>query len=176
MKIGIITLPLHNNYGGILQAYALQETLQRQGHHAIVIDRSRFINLRPTVKLYNYCKRIIKKILFDRTTVIRWDKEYNKQAELISVNTYPFIQKYIKRFEAKNDYSNIAKEDFDAFIVGSDQVWRPIYFGTDIISNAYLSFAKDWDVKRISYAASFGTEDWEFTATKNAAWHVFFHY
>lgn len=33
MKIGIITLPLHTNYGGILQAYALQTILERMGHH-----------------------------------------------------------------------------------------------------------------------------------------------
>lgn len=32
MKIAIITLPLHTNYGGILQAYALQTVLQRMGH------------------------------------------------------------------------------------------------------------------------------------------------
>lgn len=32
MRIGILTLPLHNNYGGILQAYALQTVLERMGH------------------------------------------------------------------------------------------------------------------------------------------------
>ena len=32
MKIGILTLPLHTNYGGILQAWALQTVLQRMGH------------------------------------------------------------------------------------------------------------------------------------------------
>lgn len=32
LKIGILTLPLHTNYGGILQAYALQTVLERMGH------------------------------------------------------------------------------------------------------------------------------------------------
>ena len=32
MRIGILTLPLHTNYGGILQAYALQTVLERMGH------------------------------------------------------------------------------------------------------------------------------------------------
>lgn len=32
MKIAIVTLPLHTNYGGILQAYALQTVLQQMGH------------------------------------------------------------------------------------------------------------------------------------------------
>lgn len=31
MRIGILTLPLHTNYGGILQAYALQTALERMG-------------------------------------------------------------------------------------------------------------------------------------------------
>ena len=39
MRIGILTLPLHTNYGGILQAYALQTVLERMGHEAVVIDK-----------------------------------------------------------------------------------------------------------------------------------------
>lgn len=38
MKIGIVTLPFHTNYGGILQAYALQKTLERLGHDAEMVD------------------------------------------------------------------------------------------------------------------------------------------
>ena len=38
MIIGILTLPLHTNYGGILQAYALQTVLERMGHEVVVID------------------------------------------------------------------------------------------------------------------------------------------
>lgn len=36
MRIGILTLPLHTNYGGILQAYALQTVLERMGHEVVV--------------------------------------------------------------------------------------------------------------------------------------------
>ena len=39
MKIGILTLPLHTNYGGILQAYALQTFLERMGHEVVVFDK-----------------------------------------------------------------------------------------------------------------------------------------
>ena len=34
MKVGIVTLPLHTNYGGILQAWALQTALERMGHES----------------------------------------------------------------------------------------------------------------------------------------------
>ena len=41
MKIAILTLPLHTNYGGILQGYALQTILERRGHDVYVIGRKR---------------------------------------------------------------------------------------------------------------------------------------
>ena len=37
MKIAIVTLPLHSNYGGILQAYALQTILQKMGHDVLFV-------------------------------------------------------------------------------------------------------------------------------------------
>ena len=39
MKIGIITQPLATNYGGLLQNYALQESLRRLGHTPITINQ-----------------------------------------------------------------------------------------------------------------------------------------
>ncbi|MEE1226669.1 MAG: polysaccharide pyruvyl transferase family protein [Bacteroidales bacterium] len=170
MKIGILTLCLHNNYGGILQAYALQKVLQQMGHDVTLIDKSRFIKL-PLFsfsRYYLYFKRLILKIISDRSLPVRWDKKRNDDMAIMSTNTYPFILKNIKRIEANNNYSNIKQDDFDAFVVGSDQVWRPKYFGQAIIPCAYLSFAKEWNVKRISYAASFGTEDWEYTEEQTA--------
>lgn len=170
MKIGILTLRLHNNYGGILQAYALQKVLQQMGHDVTLIDKSRFIKL-PFFSFSRYSlyfKRLILKITSDRSLPVRWDKKLNEDMAIMSTNTYPFILKNIKRIEANNNYSNIKQDDFDAFVVGSDQVWRPKYFGQTIIPRAYLSFAKEWNVKRISYAASFGTEDWEYTEEQTA--------
>ena len=38
MKIGILTLPPRENYGGILQCYALQTILERMGHKVTIID------------------------------------------------------------------------------------------------------------------------------------------
>ncbi len=165
MKIGILTLPLHNNYGGILQAYALQIVLKRMGHDAMVIDKSREIKL-PILsfsRYFLYFKLLAHKVLVDRNTTIFWDRKHNREYKVMSTYTLPFIQKYIKRFVTSRDYSNIKQGNFDVFVVGSDQVWRPKYFGQNIISNAFLSFAKDWNVKRISYAASFGTEEWEYS-------------
>lgn len=170
MKIGVLTLPLHNNFGGILQAYALQRILDRLGHNAILIDKSRYVSLGPWYKKYPiYIKRGINRYILGKDIIVKADVEQNRVPKAIAKYTEPFIEKYIKRVYTK-DFSNIGDTDFDAFIVGSDQIWRPQYFFTKI-ENAFLGFAKDWDVRRIAYAASFGTEEWEYTEeqTNNCA-------
>ena len=70
------------------------------------------------------------------------------------------MSKYIKR-QLVNKYSELNKNAFDTIIVGSDQVWRFKYWGRIEIKNAYLAFTKGWNIKRIAYAASFGTDEWE---------------
>ncbi len=162
MKIGVLALQLRYNFGGILQAYALQKTLKELGHNAVHIDQHRYVTLGAWYKKYPiYLKRALRKYLFGENLIVRADVAINNATNTISTHTEQFINKYINRIFTK-DFSNITKENFDAFIVGSDQVWRPKYFFSKI-ENAYLDFAKDWDIKRIAYAASFGTEDWEYT-------------
>ncbi|MBR5593129.1 MAG: polysaccharide pyruvyl transferase family protein [Bacteroidaceae bacterium] len=161
MKIGILTLPLHNNFGGILQAYALQRVLKNMEHKAILIDKSRYVSLGPWYKRYPiYIKNAILKHIMQQKVVVRPDVEINKTPKIIAQHTELFINKYIERIYTR-DFSDIKKNKFDAIIVGSDQIWRPKYFFSRI-ENAYLDFAKKWNIKRISYAASFGAEEWEY--------------
>ena len=156
MRIGILTLPLHTNYGGILQAYALQTVLEWMGHDVVVIDTP---NVKPSPSLMTLCKRIIKRLLGKHVGVI-YEWKHNKEYPIISQHTQPFVDKYIHR-KIVSSPTELQEKDFDAIVVGSDQIWRPKYYGK--IENAYLSFAKKWNIKRIAYAASFGTDDWEYT-------------
>lgn len=161
MRIGVLALQLRYNFGGILQAYALQKTLKKLGYDAVHIDQYRYVSIGPWYKRYPiYLKRTIRKFLFGENLIVRADVAINNATNTISTHTEQFINKHINRIFTK-DFSNITKENFDAFIVGSDQVWRPQYFFSKI-ENAYLDFAKEWDVKRIAYAASFGTDEWEY--------------
>lgn len=161
MKIGILTLPLHTNYGGILQAYALQTVLERMGHDVTLIDKG----WPPRYTFINYFKIVLKDVikkLLKRGEYQRWhwiffrNREINAEHEL----TLQFVSKYIKRKVIPNLYS-IKEGEYDGFVVGSDQIWREHHFRP--IENAFLDFAKDWSVKRVSYAASFGTDDWEYS-------------
>ncbi|MBQ4392660.1 MAG: polysaccharide pyruvyl transferase family protein [Prevotella sp.] len=163
MRIGVLTLPLHTNYGGILQAYALQTVLERMGHDVRVIDYDYLIP-RPTYwKLF---KRFVKTILGMQTLSVDYEKKLNEPEQIKRRYTQPFINKYIHRLPIKNIEEDLREEMFDCILVGSDQIWRPLYIeivlGTSI-PNAYLKFAERWNVKRIAYAASFGTDEWEYT-------------
>ncbi len=167
MRIAVLTLPLHNNFGGILQAYALLKVLKDLGHNVVLIDKSRTVSIGPWYRKYPiYIKRCIRKYILGQKITVRADVEQNKVNATIARHSDRFINKYIERIYTK-DFSNIIKQDFDAIIVGSDQIWRPKYFFS-AIENAYLEFAKDWDVKRIAYAASFGTDEWEYNEEQTA--------
>lgn len=170
MKIGIIALELRYNFGGILQAYALQKVLRNLGHDVIHVDKIMEVSLGPWYKKYPiYIKRSICKYILGKNIIIKADIEQNRISNAIAKNTDIFIEKYIRKIRIKN-FSNFKEEDFDIIIVGSDQVLRPKYFFSKI-ENAYLDFAKEWKIKRIAYAASFGTEEWEYTEeqTNNCA-------
>lgn len=161
MKIGVLTLQLHNNFGGILQAYALQRILEKLGHNAILIDKPRYVSLGPWYKKYPvYIKRGINRYILGKDIIVKADVEQNRVPKAIAKYIEPFIEKNIKRIYTK-DFSNIKERNFDVLIVGSDQIWRPQYFFSKI-ENAYFEFAKDWNVRRIAYATSFGTEEWEY--------------
>lgn len=162
MKIGILTLPLHTNYGGILQAYALQTVLERMGHEVHIIEKEkRPLSVSIGMMPFTYGRRIIKN-LFGKKYPIFYEQKYNRELPIVREHTNRFIEKYIHLIKYKS-FGDIKEYEYDAIVVGSDQVWRPKYFGKKQIEQAYLKFAEDWKIKRIAYATSFGTDEWKYT-------------
>lgn len=166
MKIGILTLPLHTNYGGILQAYALQTVLERMGHEVVVFDTPNKATY-PPLWILPLClgKRILLKCMGRGIRVFQeWHS--NKVRSIVAREIQQFVDNKIHR-KVITKFSSLDANDYDAIVVGSDQVWRMIYFvyfwRMQPMENAFLDFAKEWNIKRISYAASFGTENWEYT-------------
>lgn len=175
MKIGILTQPLHSNYGGLLQAWALQRTLVKMGHEAIIINRVYNPNLHKKPLLYRTLARIKNELLIaagKRRRYLRVTDELKNLSEenvrKFRESRYKGISPNIRTNEELVEY--VLKENFDAYVVGSDQVWRPCY--SPNLMTYFLDFAKNNDkVKKIAYAASFGVDNWEFTKkkTKEAA-------
>ena len=176
MKIAILTLPLHTNYGGILQAYALQTVLQRMGHEVELIQKDFNEN---SIKYWSsYCinvtKKIIKKLFIDWNTSLYLVSPRKKKA--LRQNTDFFIKNNIN-LRLIHSLLEIGPEDYKALIVGSDQVWRRIYFDPHYkslmfstnIEDAFLKFAETWNIKRIAYAASFGVDRWEYSLNETIA-------
>lgn len=167
MRIAIITLPLHGNYGGILQNYALQTVLKRMGHTVETVAFPRELKQPLWRKPLAYGKRFIKKFVFRKNVHIFYEQWYNATQPLLLRNVWKFVDNQIVT-RTVSRFTNIHEGDYDAFVVGSDQIWRPIY-SYKPITDAYLSFAKDWkDVRRIAYAISFGTAEWEYTPGQTA--------
>lgn len=164
MKIAIVSLVLHTNYGGILQSYALQTVLERMGHEVEVLRK-------PAVKWpskykFPFCiaKRLVKRLIDGKTPVF-YEKNKERQLAFVRKNTELFINKYI-HVRYIDSFKDIKEGEYDAFVVGSDQVWRPRYFTKQwgaTIDNAFLTFTKGWNIKRMAYAASFGVDECEYS-------------
>lgn len=169
MKVGILTQPLTNNYGGLLQAYALQTTLERMGHEVVILNRP--MPFVPDVANDAFVSSVIRMIkncvkFLMHKPLIRVYHELLPQQDIVANRlTEVFIVTYHHKSPDFSTSESLAaychKQGFEAYIVGSDQCWRPLY--SPCLPNYFLDFAKDWDVKRLSYAASFGVSHWEYS-------------
>ena len=150
MKIGILTLHSQVNYGGVLQAYALQEVLKGLGHDVVVIDRwmdeynATLRGITASRSISGWVKFIGRALLGfgDGADYIRHVRTAKILPSLLKLTPYHFYHWE----DAPNDLG------VDVIIVGSDQVWNPSLQGRELpylLENAPL-------VPAISYAASFG--------------------
>lgn len=140
MKIGVLTLPLKGNYGGVLQAFALVEFLKINGHDAYLVDRQWDAREKKTLVYY------IQKFIFH---------------DIIIKNVKNFCNEWINpktnKIDTQQGMKSLESQNFDAFVVGSDQVWRIEHTG-GVKNNYFLDFVTNSAVKKIAYAASFGKD------------------
>ena len=155
MKIAMLTLPLNLNYGGILQCYALQTVLERMGHEVQVLTRPQYGRSYYIIYPLAVCKRLLKRFILGKKVDI-----FKAPHQIIRQHTDRFIHQYIHQYIQREWTAKIASH-FDAIVVGSDQVWRPLYYQP--IEEAFLSFLGDAKIKRVAYAASFGVDHCEYT-------------
>lgn len=162
MRVALLTLPLIYNYGGILQAYALQKKINDLGAECTLMD----VDLpvypyyrRPLTVLNRCLLRLLKKSKCE--IIPYW---MNKRTErIISQNTRKFVEEKIKNKTTLLSSPRKIKEEFDTYIVGSDQVWRR---SISLKIEDYLFGFIKGDKRLCSYAASFGVDYWEFNNKK----------
>lgn len=145
-KIGILTFHKSINYGSVLQAYALQKTINKLGYETEIIDY--------TPNNYGYMYSLFRKIkCID-------DIKYN----LGNLQYYALLKRRKRCFEEfRKKYLILSEEEYrcgdslerlnclyNGIVCGSDQIWNPKAKDADV--NFYLPFP--FDGRKISYAVS----------------------
>lgn len=156
MKIGILTQHFLLNYGGIIQNFALQQVLLKLGHDPLTFEHDTCYS--RTRWFLRSAKHVLKNHSLKGLPVYP-----TYQGRIGNKNFIKFVLKNIRSVTV-NDFTPdlTQKYGLDAYVVGSDQVWRPAFNLGPRLGNMFLDFAGD-DVKKISYAASFGCKEWEYT-------------
>ncbi len=151
MKIGILTYHYAHNYGAILQCYALQYALKKDGHEVFVIDYKNKI-VKSNYKIFNY-KRYIGNGVFDSL------KRSAREITLLLGR----IRRYIKFQQFICHELNIADEksmfNMDLIVIGSDQVWNNTLTG-GLDSMYWGNFGVSYGGIIASYAASM-QDNWD---------------
>ncbi len=160
----ILTHGFHGNYGGMLQAYALRVSLARFCSEAWVEDFSGGVS-HPS--LMYATKKHIKKLQYALGAATGsgpvpyyfWKERSDSFKRLVSIGY----------FSARAAEGATGGEK-SAWIVGSDQVWRAKYARSQkSVPFFFLDFLPEVVRRRsISYAASFGTDEWEGTPEETA--------
>lgn len=134
MKIGIITYHRADNFGAVLQCYALQEKLNALGYDVRVIDyRQPFTELiyspyRPDIvkKGLKSPRLLVGYLLKIFPTLLKRKRQYNR-----------FRKKYLRCTKPVKNAMNMP-QDLDVYLIGSDQMWslhptnntiEPVFFG-----------------------------------------------
>lgn len=168
-KILILTQPLGTNYGGLLQTFALQKTIKRlfaeKGKDVIVETDEHTSPVKENILkknilfFYRLYKGYVKNEYLYRKNLFNDNIYLTKVLPILSQNTSKFVKENISTTQFfSNKYPNKSKiDEYDTYIVGSDQVFRPTL--VDDIRIYFLDFLKGKDVVKIAYAASFGLED-----------------
>lgn len=165
-KIGLLNLPVDNNFGGHLQRYALMDVLRSQGVDVVHLN-CRPINSFKSVYKVVRCF-IIEFARFFKGFITRkydWhDLRYLKYFLRRDPKTERFYEKYVehtKRIYSKKEL--VLYLDYDAYLVGSDQVWRASMvnyeYGIDTYFFDYIPKTK----LRYAYGVSLGTQTGDYS-------------
>lgn len=159
MRVGILTYSCADNVGAVLQCYALKAYIESRGINAEVINYCPYYLTDSYGYFHNPVAFMRRHGIYRTLTRIRYEicnfnTNYKKTKKFES-----FRKKYLEigpqTYREKQELEGI-EEYFDAIVVGSDQIWRPISKREGVDDAFLLTFCKNTRTKKISYAASAG--------------------
>lgn len=164
-KIGVVTLHKSINYGGALQAVALNEHLKKQGHEVV------FLNYQKSWPIYNSPVRYRKLRIYyyGNHGVVTKFRILAGMGKTALSNVFYFrrkrkhdgFQDFVHKYLVVTPYYHSYRElkdnypDCDYYITGSDQVWNNYYTMDKFDKGYFLSFVAE-SHKKIAYGASIG--------------------
>lgn len=143
MKVGILTMNYAKNYGGMLQCYGLFKYITGMGHEVKVIDYKGTGKYSLSSYLSKAWSLLTKSKVHTEVTI-----PHRKLTDKYLQNFVDFRNRCLEYTESVNEYTiSSACQQFDAIVVGSDQIWN------DINSNK-LVYYFDWKFEgtKIAYA------------------------
>lgn len=154
-KIGIITFHAAYNYGSALQATALQKFLEKNGYQVDILNFFDQLDMRQ-YKLFRTHYYFFPPVIIEDLRAYK----NNKKRILSYQNFQSQFMNITKRVFYSNEDLKDIKDDYDAFICGSDQIWNTSC--TKGVKKPYfLDFAHDSDAFTMSYAPSIAHDNIE---------------
>jgi hypothetical protein len=153
--VGILTLHLHVNYGGILQAAALYRLLKDEGFQPLILRKEP----ENRSKFGRTVRNLMRRLPLQNIGGVR-------ARALARAKHSPFMKRFLPNTTSACHNEDelreaVARYGLDAVVVGSDQVWRFEYHQDSNYAVYFLNFVPSGTLK-ISYAASFGHEHWQY--------------
>lgn len=147
--IVICTLPLNDNYGGILQTAALQRAVRKLGYQCRTFKWVPQFRLKSMLGwcFYHFKNRYLP--------FASWARKLNANAHYFR----SFIVENVRETRLTFPPYTSASRGVSQWIIGSDQVWR--FYPNTPAAFYLLNFLPSQERKRsFAYAASFGSSEW----------------
>lgn len=153
MKIDIITLHRAQNYGSVLQAFALQKQIEKLGHQAYILDYypERYTNKGLLKRLKNKSSRFNNPLVLLIAKLLIYPSYLKKG---IQFNKFMHYLNLEKPSFATNEEGMGRFTDADAYCAGSDQIWNS-HWNEGVEKVLFLDFVPKGKLC-LSYAASIG--------------------
>lgn len=179
-KVGIVTMVGYDNYGNLLQNFAVQTLLKELGYDAYTLNNETndesTLGEHKTSNVYKLAPRyVIRYIKTQMKNLLgcKNDRDLTLKGILMGIRQRTkYVQAKVKRLKAFQifreeylpydescitsvEFNTFREKEYVAFVCGSDVVWHPSYHGDK--KNDFLQFAPKY--KRIALSPSFGVSE-----------------
>lgn len=159
-KIGILNCSHIINFGSVLQSYATEKIVRDITGQDVYSIRYRqkkdlrylrnYLPLLFEPEIVEFKLRGLKRKIY----LTLFDRELGKKCRKRVSNFAKFVNEHFNFSKLYYGYDELREStnEFDCYILGSDQVWHPINYGSHYYTMEWIPK----DKKKIAYASSFG--------------------